>query len=268
MKNDEFGDRMKLYESIQTGVILVPQLPIMARIDGRCFSTWTKGLNRPYDERLSTVMINVATRLAWEFNCNCAYTQSDEITLTWWSEDYKTQPLFGGKIFKLCSVISSATTAFFANEIKVELPDKEIPTFDCRVWNVPNLDEGANVFLWREKDATKNSISMACRHYYSNSEMQGKDRSIQQEMLFQKGVNWNDYPTFFKRGTFVQRTQERVGGLYDVFFRNMNEVPPFSTVVNRVGYIYNGESPRIEHANGNLQSCKTDLGRETTFSTK
>ena len=80
-----------------------------------------------------------------------------------------------------------------------------MPHFDCRVFQVPNLDELANCFLWRNLDCTKNAISMAAHHYYSHAELQGKSGAEKQEMLFAKGVNFNDYPSAFKRGTFVRK---------------------------------------------------------------
>lgn len=78
--------------------------------------------------------------------------------------------------------------------------------FDCRAWQVPNLNEAFNYLLWRERDATKNSVSMAAQHYFSHKSLQGLHQNEQQEKLFQEaGVNWNDYPDFFKRGSYVKR---------------------------------------------------------------
>src|SRR5581483_5540743 len=79
------------------------------------------------------------------------------------------------------------------------------PMFDARVWNVPSQDEAANYFLWRERDARKNSVAMAAQSVCSHRELQNKNGSDMQEMLFQRGINWNDYPPQFKRGTFVRR---------------------------------------------------------------
>jgi tRNA(His) 5'-end guanylyltransferase len=92
---------------------------------------------------------------------------------------------------------------------KFDFPEdkvKQMPTFDSRVWNVPNLTEAANCFLWREKDATKNSVSMAAQAYFSYKELQNKSQSEMQEMLWsKKDINWNNYPDFFKRGTYAAR---------------------------------------------------------------
>lgn len=207
MKNDKFGDRMKAYESQTTNTKLIPLLPVMARLDGKGFSKFTKGLKRPYDERLSKLMVETTKYLVKETNANCGYTQSDEITLCWFNEDPQSQMDYNGKLFKIMSDLSAMCSVFFNEKLTEYLPEKvgKRPRFDCRVWNVPNQIEAVNTFLWREMDATKNSISMAAQSFYSSNELLGKNGSVKQEMLFQKGINWNDYPSFFKRGTYVQR---------------------------------------------------------------
>jgi len=107
----------------------------------------------------------------------------------------------------MISDLAAMCSVFFNRELPKYLPEKvdKMPRFDCRVYNVPTLDEAVNSFLWREQDATKNSISMAAQSVFSHRELMNKNGSDKQEMLFQKGINWNDYPAFFKRGTYVQR---------------------------------------------------------------
>lgn len=204
---DNLGNRMKEFESQTTSQKLIKGIPIICRLDGRSFSSFTKGLSRPYDERLSNLMLETTKYLVKETNANCGYQQSDEISLVWYNNDYKSQPLFDGKVFKLTSILSSLATAFFNKNLPFFLPEKShfLPVFDARVYNVPTLEEAVNSFIWREMDATKNSISMAASEYYSHKQLMNKNGSEKQEMLFQKGVNWNDYPSFFKRGTYVQR---------------------------------------------------------------
>jgi len=209
-KNDSLGDRMKSYENQTCGIRLLPKIPVMARLDGKGFSKFTKGLKRPFDERLSNLMVETTQYLVKETNANCGYTQSDEITLTWYSDTYESKIYFDGRYFKMLSDLAAMASVYFNRKLAEYLPEKVhlMPRFDCRVWNVPTVDEAANTFLWRELDATKNSISMAAQHYYSHTELHGKDSSTKQEMLFQKGINWNDYPAFFKRGTYVQRKRQ------------------------------------------------------------
>lgn len=262
---DEMGDRMKEYELAEAGRKLMPLLPAIARLDGKCFSAFTKGLRRPYDERLSKLMVNTAKYLAEETNACCAYTQSDEITLAWLSTDYSCQIWFDGRIQKMCSVLAAMASSWFTYQLAAVIPEKagKLPVFDCRLWNVPNVEEGANCFLWREIDATKNSLSMAARECYSDAELFGKGRADQMELLFAKGVNWNDYPPFFKRGTYIQRrtistpfTAEELAALPPLHHAHKNpnlmvarscflrlEMPKFSSVSNRAAVIFAGAQP-------------------------
>lgn len=141
-----------------------------------------------------------------------------------------------------------------------------MPRFDCRVYNTPTLDEAVNSFLWREQDATKNSISMAAQAFYSHSQLMNKNGSDKQEMLFQKGINWNDYPSFFKRGTYIQRQRvstpftideiEKLPAMHNAR-RDPNfsverwvvdkvELPPLSKIENKVDVIIFGEEPKMK----------------------
>jgi tRNA(His) 5'-end guanylyltransferase len=265
---DNLGNRMKEFESQTTSQKLIKGIPIICRLDGRSFSSFTKGLSRPYDERLSNLMMETTKYLVKETNANCGYQQSDEISLVWYNNDYKSQPLFDGKLFKLTSILSSLATAFFNKNLPFFLPEKShlLPVFDARVYNVPTLDEAVNSFLWREQDATKNSITMAASHYYSHKELHGKNGSEKQEMLFQKGVNWNDYPTFFKRGTYVQRkrvltpfTPEEIEKLpfkhnarkdpnmvIERWIIDVVQLPKLSSIENSVEVIVFGEEPKLK----------------------
>src|SRR5690606_13147708 len=105
------------------------------------------------------------------------------------------------------SVLAGLASARFVQLLAEHLPSKkgELAHFDCRVWQVPTLDDAVDVFVWREDDATKNRITMAAGPHYSDSDLEGKSSAVRQEMLFQKGINWNDSPAFFKRGTYLQR---------------------------------------------------------------
>lgn len=269
-ENDSFGDRMKMFEMAEAGRRLMPQLPIIARIDGQGFSKFTRGLNRPYDERLSKLMVATTKYLVEKTEAQCGYTQSDEITLGWRGDN--REMLYSGRISKLTSALAAWATGFFNKKMPEFLPEEwqeKIATFDCRVWNMPNLAEGANAFLWREQDATKNSISMAARAYYSHKAIKNKKGPEMQEMLWQKGINWNDYPAFFKRGTYIQRrlvqrpfTPEEVNQLPEKhdYFRNPQlivertecialELPPLKKVLNRAKVIFNGHDPVISEEN-------------------
>ena len=208
MANDGLGDRCKKFEQAEADRRAMRGLPLLARLDGRAFHTFTRDLARPYEPAMSRCMIETARYLVQQANALIGYTQSDEITLAWYEpsqspSDYE----FDGRFQKLASVLAGMASARFCQLVARELPAKadKVPHFDCRVWQVPTLADAVDVFVWREDDATKNSVSMAASAFYSDRELHGKDSSAKQEMLFQKGVNWNDYPAFFKRGTYLQR---------------------------------------------------------------
>ncbi len=262
---DLFGDRMKDYEQQEAGRRFLPLLPVCARLDGKGFHRLTKGLERPYDRRFVELMRRTTAHLVQETQACMGYTQSDEISLVWYSDEYKSQIFFDRRIQKMVSVLASMTTAFFNAHLPELLPEKIgiLALFDCRVWQVPTLAEAANTFLWREFDATKNSISMAARHYYSHEALHKKTSDEMQDMLWQKEVNWNEYPPFFKRGTFIQKrkigrafTAEEIENLpatheahtltierSEIQCLNM---PPFAKVKNRVEVIFSAAEPEIE----------------------
>jgi len=264
MDNDSLGNRMKSYEMEYAGRKLLPLVPIMARLDGRGFSKFTKDLKRPYDERFSKLMLETTSYLVEEAVANCGYTQSDEITLTFYSENFLSESLFGGRVQKLESILASMATSFFMFSLENWLPKEylaKLPHFDCRVWSVPNIEEGANAFLWRELDATKNAISMAASHYYSHNELMNKNGSEKQEMLFKKGINFNNYPSFFKRGTYIQRITHIIPGTLPEVYRTKVEsviVPPLLKISNRARFIYFNDKPILKEDTNVTLDTKTD----------
>lgn len=261
------GDRMKLYERHEAGRRFMPLLPICARIDGKRFSRFTAGLARPYDERLSQMMVEVTQYLVEHSHARVGYTQSDEISLLFYAESSGQQVFLDGRVQKMTSILAAMATAKFNALVPERLPERagRIALFDCRVWTVPNQQEAANVFLWREQDASKNSISMAARHYYSHAQLDHKDGAEMHEMLFRKGVNWNDYPGFFKRGTYVQRrvverpfSAEELESLPPLHAARSNpdlvivrsemrvlDLPPLGKLRNRVEVLFDAAEPEL-----------------------
>jgi tRNA(His) guanylyltransferase len=262
---DALGDRMKMYEGMETGRVSMPRLPLMIRIDGKGFSNWTRGLRYPFDERLQALRVEVTKRLVEALGARAGYCQSDEISLALWAEDEKSSLYCGGKLQKIVSHSASMATAFWNLLVPIYLPEKAgLPAmFDSRAWSVPDLDEAANVFWWRELDATKNSVSMAARSVYSHKEIFGKTSSEMQEMLFKKGINWNDYPVWAKRGTYLGRrpfgrtlTAEEIELLPPKHDARRNpdmvvtrsgvldlNLPPLGKVTNRVDVLFRGADP-------------------------
>lgn len=212
----QLGDRIKSYEKAETSGKFLPGLPIYARIDGRSFSNFTRKMNKPYDEKMSRIMQEVTAFLVKECSAKIGYTQSDEISLLFFAEG-ESSVFFDGKKQKMVSVIAGLTSAKFMQLALKEFPelcDKTVPSFDCRVFQVPNKTEAMNCFLWRVQDAVKNSISMAAHAMFGHKKLDGKSGNDKLDMLFAEGTNWNDYPKYFKEGTFWQRvTYEREPGI-------------------------------------------------------
>lgn len=202
----DLGNRMKMYEAQEAQRKFLPLLPICTRIDGRCFSKFTKGLDRPFDTGMIDLMKATTKYLVEETQADIGYTQSDEITLVWKNNTYDSEIFFNGKIQKMCSSLTSLTVGFFNQNIAKYIPSKkdQLANFDCRVWQVPTLDEAANLLLWRERDAVKNSISMLGFEYFSNKQLFKKTgNDIQNMLLTEHNINWNDCPISFKRGSYV-----------------------------------------------------------------
>lgn len=261
---DTLGDEQKLYEQAKAGEKAMFCLPVIARLDGRGFHNFTKGLRRPFDPELSMSMQGTATCLLEQSQADIVYTQSDEITLVWRNDLVNGKPtsvFFEGKFQKMVSILASIASVEFNRFIYEVLPEKYHlkPVFDCRVWQVPTLQKAAENLLWREMDATKNSITMAASAYYSHKELQGKHSGDKHEMLHQKGINWNDYPDFFKKGSYFAK-RKVLKGLTDLELERIPEqyrptglversvtqeliIPKATSIMNLVDVYFNGVEP-------------------------
>lgn len=243
-KNDAFGDRIKELESVSEQILDENQ-PICVRIDGKAFHTYTKGLARPYDKRLSDAMIETMNYLVEKTDARLGYTQSDEISLVYFKTANHQQNYFGSRVQKLASVLASMTTAKFNAEVHKNLPEKSdvFAFFDCRIWNVPTLQDAADVFLWRQEDAIKNAVSMAAGAFYSHKQLHGKKSIEKIEMLKDKNISWEEYPEFFKSGTYATRKHIEV--------KMDEEMKAFKGNEDKVSYlrssIENFNLPRLKH---------------------
>lgn len=219
-EHDSLGNRMKSYEELSTSRQLMPNCPVYARIDGRAFHTFCHGLAKPYSKAFIEAMQETCKYLVKETTAVLGYVQSDEISLGW--TDTQHCP-FDGRVQKLESVLASMAGAKFVYKIlrgmfhgeaadeydintMMAKVDKAPPCFDCRVFNVPSMDELANSFLWRENDAIKNSISGMSLHFYSHQELQGKNSDEKIHMMRMKGYCfYEETEEAFLRGTFWHR---------------------------------------------------------------
>ena len=259
---DQLGDRMKDFYEDRTRYKLARRTNTIIRIDGKAFHTYTKGLNRPFDQGLMEDM-NMTT----EYLCQniqgakFGYVQSDEISILITDyDDLGTHAWFDGNLQKMASVAASLATAKF-NELRVlrSLKEKTAKTkwasvtdetfmmnisqcfklamFDARVFQIPYQEEVFNYFIWRQQDATRNSISSVAQANFSDNELRGKKTNQMQDMLMlEKGINWNDFSPREKRGSIIRKFQVEISNGDTTYTRSKwkadTETPIFSQEKN------------------------------------
>lgn len=220
MDRTTLGDRMKNnYENI-TRYYLTRRMPVIIRIDGRAFHTFTRGFKKPFDDILVSTMQDTMKYLCENIQgCVLGYTQSDEISLV--LTDYAeltTDAWFGNNLQKMCSVSASMATVAFNKFFYDNMPAEEENSgtyykalekgamFDSRVFTI-SKEEVCNYLIWRQQDATRNSIQSVGQANFSQKELHGKScNKIQDMLMLQKGINWNDYSTTLKRGSCCIKT--------------------------------------------------------------
>lgn len=235
-KKDGLGDRMKGYENISRNY-LTRRVPVVIRLDGKAFHTFTRGMVKPFDWVLMNAMQETMKYLCEHIQgCVLGYTQSDEITLV--LTDYAsitTDAWFGYGVQKMVSVAASMATLAFnksfidcaeaaaqyfdtessvqgAMEFDYSIYEKKFNSalFDARAFTVPK-DEVCNCLIWRQQDATRNSIEAVGQANFSHRELHCKSCNDIQEMLWsQRGINWNDFPVDCKRGSCCYRVEKEL----------------------------------------------------------
>ncbi len=224
--HDDLGIRMKTYYEQIPKTKLIRRVPVAIRIDGKAFHTFTRGFKKPFDRYLMDCMQKTMKALCENIQgCVLGYTQSDEITLI--LTDYKkltSQAWFDYEVQKMCSIAASIATLAFNREFSdltrslicdTDLKEDEFmyvqkvilkaeekgALFDARCFNIPK-EEVTNLIYWRQLDATRNSIQMVGHANFSHRELQNKScNEIQDMLITQKGINWNDFATDEKRGS-------------------------------------------------------------------
>ena len=225
---DALGDRMKSNYEDRTRISLPRRGYTIIRIDGKAFHTYTKGLRRPFDLDLIDDMDETAAYLCKNImGAKFAYVQSDEISILITDfEDEGTQAWFDNNLQKMASDSASMATAIF-NKLRMDryiknlhvierksVTDKryasepKLAMFDARVFQIPQKVEVENYFIWRQQDATRNSISSVAQSLYSPKQLHGVKTYGMQELIFQAGTNWNDYSPREKRGGIIRKIEK------------------------------------------------------------
>ena len=246
-KKDSLGDRMKENYENRSKTYLTRRTPCIIRLDGKAFHSFTRGFQKPYDEIFHTAMNSTLQYLCKNIQgCKFGYTQSDEISLL--LTDYNTlttDAWFDYSVQKMCSVAASMATLAFnralSEEVKAragfDLYDRLLDTyckaidkgamFDARCFNIPE-SEILNCFIWRQEDATRNAIQMLGQTHFSHGELHKKNTDMIQEMLWQKGINFNDMPIEFKRGVCCYKRYIEVRGAIRTEWYIDKECPIFT----------------------------------------
>lgn len=224
--HDDLGARMKTFYESAPKIHLMHRCPVVIRLDGRAFHTFTQGFQKPFDEILMKSMQETMQYLCENIQgCVFGYTQSDEITLI--LVDYKnltSAAWFDYDVQKICSVAASMATMkfnknFFNNVFEyigiaaMDSSNKEYPfreaykkainkgaMFDARCFNIPK-EEVANLIYWRQLDAMRNSVQAVGQANFSHIKLQGKSCADIKEMLKEKGVDWDSLPLECQRGS-------------------------------------------------------------------
>jgi len=207
MKKQTLGDYCKWLEKNFSPEIMIPTLPVIIRLDGNNFSSYTKGLEKPFDKRLVKLMQDTTEFLVKETNAVLGYTQSDEITLVLYSSDRTKEIYNSGKKQKILSKLAAKASVFF-NKRRLELlPDhNKEAIFDCRVYQTPSLEDASLQILWRERDAIRNSVSVLAQCFYSQQQLHGLNSDQKRQKLREeKGVEWEDLATELKKGSYIMR---------------------------------------------------------------
>lgn len=265
--HDDLGLRMKTFYEEIPKTKLMRRCPVAIRIDGKAFHTFTRKFQKPFDETLNRSMQETMKYLCENIQgCVFGYTQSDEITLI--LVDYKkltSAAWFDYEVQKMCSIVASmATMAFnkaFAKNAddygRTNVPDWDLggtneclskeeedclrlaeiyseaeqkgAMFDARCFNIPK-EEVANLIYWRQLDATRNSIQMVGQANFSHKELQNKScNQIQDMLMTQKDINWNNFPTYQKRGTCCVKEEKMVDGQMRSSWIIDTEIPIFKS---------------------------------------
>jgi len=210
MSGKEIGKRFKENYEHRQRFFLLKRTPVIIRVDGRAFHTFTRAFDKPFDASLIAAFVRSTIRTSKEMSgFKLAYCQSDEISFLLTDYDsFATEPWFGYNKSKLESITSSIFTANFNNELGGIRNVCKMAYFDARAFNVPE-NEVANYFLWRALDWQRNSVSMYCMSFFSHKQMLNKGMHEQHEMLYSIGKNWTkDLRGCEKNGTFIGRSSD------------------------------------------------------------
>lgn len=277
MKDDsELAQRVKALEGVETKRKGPVDHPIIVRLDGRAFHTFTRGLERPFDLGLRALMVETMKACIQECNALIGHTQSDEISLVIRPNreiDGKDDPTyFGGRFQKIATILASTATAAFNYSLPIYLPRKErmnlrqLPIFDARCWAVPTEKDACEVISWREMDSRVNAVAMVAQANFSASQLEGVSCQEMKVMLAEKGIKYSDVAVNLRRGVYYQRvarntpfTAEEIEALPPQHNARKDpslmvsrsllaevDLPPFCNILNPEDVVFRGLEPIVQ----------------------
>lgn len=224
---DALGDRMKEYENI-TRFSLPKRTYTIIRVDGKSFSKFTKGMERPFDDKLIDLMNYTAKTLCESIQgAKLGYVQSDEITILIYNEEYTAEDWFKGVLQKMCSISAAiATSAFTRALLASDFPDhikSRNTLFDSRVFTISTKEEVHNCFLWRQLDATRNSVQSCGQQWIGKSKLHGVKTSGIKKLLKElneDNKDWDKLHTKYKVGRAIVKQTVTLNGPNGEYIRN------------------------------------------------
>ena len=219
---DGLGDRMKEQYEDRYRFMLPRRTYTIIRVDGKAFHSYTRKFERPFDDRLSRAMDRTGIELCKNIQgAQLGFVQSDEISIVVTDfESIQTDAWFNGNLQKIVSVAASLATAHFnvairGTQTEQFISSQTIPsspaTFDARVFTIPDREEVCNYLIWRQKDASRNSLQAVAQSLYSHNELHGKNNASLHDLIFRKGINWDDYAPRNKRGAAIVKNYNIAG---------------------------------------------------------
>lgn len=214
MNFDELDKKMRIYEQSIDQCIL-PDMYLVARLDGRSFSRLTKEIcdfEAPFDVRFRDMMVNTVKQVMdCGFRVIYGFTESDEISLLF----HKEENTFGRKVRKFNSILAGQASAAFSLQLG------QVISMDCRLVPLPTVEKVRDYFLWRQEDAHRNALNAHCYWMLrkegldaqeATNQLEGKSIAYKNELLFSRGINFDKLPSWQKRGVGVYWTDvEKTG---------------------------------------------------------
>jgi tRNA(His) 5'-end guanylyltransferase len=219
MKKDSIGNRMKENYEDRYRIKLTRRTPVIIRLDGKAFHNLTKGCQKPFDDSFQSCMQETSRKLLEEIQgAKCCYTQSDEISVLLTDFDnLNSESWFDYNLQKIVSISASIASVYFSNMYC------KFAVFDSRAFNIPK-EEACNYFIWRQQDWIRNSLQMMAQSLYSHKELHKKNTSDMHEMIFKKGLNWNNIDNKYKNGVFIYLSESSFLIKHDQIFTKNREL--------------------------------------------